>query len=441
MTEDSFRKALKRRLDQVTFPPEGCLALRQRIEGEKPMKKKWSAGLILVFALIAVGLTALALNQAGLLRYVLSNPDKASESLSSMVQPLEIQKEEDGVRVRLTGASYDGEKLALSWITENTRPENPVMLSIQSVSANGQRVYPNFSDLDESWRPLLFGLQEEGFDRNAVSGGMIGLVDGPPLSGKAEMALEIAVSRPAGPLVVADEILFDKEDDDGGMREYRRETRALLESSGMTVANKEELDPEIWFKKGYVPVNAGGGVLEEGAAIPGGSTRHIYKQAMKESAVITLRFTLDADRGLAQVRNLLPGQGEVRLEDCSVRINRFSLSPLTTRLDIDLIPHDKSFESALILQERYGNISPTAGKKNLDFADMEFESNGARHQLPDGAWAYHVDMLFPGLNSFPGEVTLSPRWDYFGNQREADISAEDRQHIEAFEKALTIRIR
>lgn len=441
MTEDSFRKALKQRLDRVTFPPEGRLALRQTIEGEKPMKKKWSAGLILVFALIAVGLTALALSHAGLLRYLLGNPEVASKSLSGMIQPLELQKEEEGVRVRLTGASYDGEKLALSWVTENTRPDSPVILSIQSVSANGQRVYPNFSDLDESWRPLLFGLQEEGFDRNAVSGGMIGLVDGPPLSGKVEMALEIAVSRPAGPLVVADEILFDKKDDDEGMREYRRETRALLEGSGMTIASKEELDPEAWLKKGYTPVDAGGGVLEEGAAIPGGSTQHIYKQAMKESAVISLRFTLDADRGLAQVRNLVPERGDIKLKDCSVRINRFRLSPLTTRLDIDLIPHDKSLESALILQERYGSISPTAGKKNLDFADMEFESSGARRQLPDGSWAYHVDMLFPGLNSFPDSVTLSPRWDYFGNQRDGDINEEDMALIDAFEKAMTLKVK
>ncbi len=440
MTENALRQALKQRLDPVTFPEEGRLSVLHRIKGDKPVKKKLSLGLILAFALIAIGLTALALTQTDLLQYLIGSPEQASQALTGIVQPLNIQAEQDGIRVKITGATYDGEKLALSWVTENTQPDRPVTLSIQSASANGQRVYPNFSDLYESWRPMLFSIEDQGFDRNVVTGGMIGLVDGPPLSGEVEMVLNIAISRPKGPLVVVDASLYPDENEDELGRIYRLEKMSRMKESKLAIADQDQLDPSYWISQGYTPLDASGWVQEEDIAMTTDGTQHIYQKTMEESSVIALRFTLDADLGLAQVRSLVTEQKDIKLEDCTVRINRLSLSPLTTKADIDLIPHDGTAESALILQERYGSIMPTSGGKNLDFAEMEFESGGSRHQLKDSTWSYHVFVFMPGQNTFPEEITLSPQWDYFGNKREGDISEEDMGYIEAFEKALTFQV-
>lgn len=440
MHEDAFSQALKRRLDGVRFPEEGRLSVLRKAKGETQVKKRLSLGLILAFALMAIGLTGLALSQTDLIRYLIGQPEQASEALMGMAQPLDIRAQDDGISIKITGATYDGEKIALSWITENAQPEKPATLSIQSASANGQRVFPNFSDLDESWRPVMFSMEDKGFDRNMVPGGMIGRVDGPPLAGQVEMLLNITVSRPTGTLVVVDASLFPEEDEDEIGRNYRLGRISLLNESKLTIAGQDQLDPAFWISQGYTPVDAGGWVLEEDLAISADGNQPFYKQTMAESTLITLRFNLDADLGLARVRKLVTEPKDVRLADCTVRINRLTLSPLTARVDIDLIPHDGSAESALILQERYGSISPTVGGKNPAFADMEFESSGARRQLKDGTWSYHVDALMPGLVSFPDQITLSARWDFFGDKREGGISVDDMKHIEAFEKVMSFTL-
>lgn len=440
MHEDAFRQSLRQRLDGVRFPEESRLQVLTQIKGEPKVKKKLSLGLILAFALILITLTVLAATQTGLLQYLVGSPEKASKELIDIVQPLDVEVIQDNIRIKLTGVTYDGEKLALSWITENTQPKSPATLSIQSASANGQNVYPNFSDLQESWRPVLFSMQEAGFDRNVVTGGMIGLVEGDKLSGQVDMVLSIAVSRPTGPLVVVDESLYQADENEPS-RVYRLETLSVLKASGLTIATENQLDPIDWLNKGYTPVDSGGEVLEENIEMTSDGTQRIYQKAMKQSAVIKLSFTFNADQGLNQVRYLAKEGTEIKLEDCTLHINRLSISPLTTRFSLDLVPHDNSSESALVLQERYGNISPTSGGKNLDFAEMEFESSGGRRQLPDGRWAYHLDMLFPGLNTYPDTITLSPRWNYFVDRREGDISQEDMRLIEAFEKELVFKVK
>lgn len=441
MHEDSFRKALKQRLDGVMFPEESRLSVLNQIKGEKQVKKKLSLGLVLAFALMALTLTALALSQTGLLDFLVGNREKASPDLKNSMQVIDATAEADHIRLHITGAAYDGEKLAISWETENMSPQNPAMLSVWSVTASGQEVWPNFSAFDGDWLPMLFGLQEEGFDRQIVTGGMVGLAPKEKLSGQVPVEVKIAIQRPTGPIVVVDESLYPQEGEDEADQQNRLEMIALLQESGLDIAPQDQLDPQAWVEKGYVPVNEGGQVVGnvDQQSLQGLYTE--YPGLMKKTDTITLQFMLDADRGLALVREVVPSQKDIKLEDCTVRINRLSLSPLTTRIDIDLIPHDASAESALILQERYGSIMPTSSGKNLDFSDMEFESGGGRHQLKDGSWTYHVDGFMPGLASFPDEIILSPRWDYFGDKREVDISDEDMRYIEAFEQALTFPVK
>jgi hypothetical protein len=439
MHEDSFRQALKQRLDGVRFPEEGRLNVLHRIKGENKVTKKLSTGLILAFVLMALTLTALALSQAGLLDFLIGNPEKASMELKDSMQLIDTTEEFDHIRIRITGAAYDGEKLAISWESQNLNPQEPAMLSMRSVTAGGEDIWPNFSAFDGDWLPMLFGLQEEGFDRQKVSGGMVGLAAREQLTGQVPVEVKVAIQRPTGPLMVVDVSLYPQEGENEDDKAFREERMALVKETGLAIAPHDQLNPKTWINKGYVPVDDSGQIFGHSEQ-QGNALYTEYPGLMKDAGIITLTFTLDADRGLALVRDLVPRQRDIKLKDCTVRINRLSLSPLTTRMDIDLIPHDGTAESALILQERYGNISPTTKGKNPAFADMEFESAGARRQLKDGSWAYHVDILYPGLNVFPDSITLSPRWDYFGDRRDDDISAEDMKDIEAFEKALTLKI-
>jgi len=428
MHEDTFRQALKLGLEGVRFPEEGRRHVLERIKGEQPMKKKLSTGLILAFALLTLALTAFAVSQTGLLNYLVGGSEKASPELKDSLQVIDAAAEHDQIRLSITGAVYDGEKLALSWEAENLKPENPVMLSLASVTAAGEPVRPIFSSLDESWLPLLFGLQEEGFDRLKASGGMIGLMPSESMSGQMPVEVRLIIWRPAGPMVIVDEGLYPQENDDQDMRAYRVEKMALAEASGLEIAPQDQLDPGSWAKKGYVPLDADGSLLA-GEAFT------------QDTGALSLRFTLDADRALAVVHSPAEDQQEITLEDCTVRINRLRLTPLTTRVDIDLIPHDGTAESALILQERYGSIIPTEKGEKLDFADMEFEDSRVRREISGGTWSYHVAALYPGLDSFPEEVTLSPRFSIFADARDEGINEEDMRLIEAFEKALTFRIK
>ncbi len=440
MHEDAFRQALRQRLDGVRFPEESRLQVLTQIKGEPKVKKKLSLGLILAFALILITLTVLAATQTGLLQYLVGSPEKASQELVGSVQPLDVEATADNIHVKLTGTAYDGEKLVISWETENLNPDQRAMLSVKSVTAGEKTVWPNYTNLSETWLPYIFGLQEEGFDRHHLKGGMVGLVKGDEkLTGQVPVKVEIAVQRPAGPLVVVDDTLFDKENDDEESRAYHLKTRALIESFGIMIAKKEEQDPEAWFKKGYIPVDAGGNLL-----VPEGTVTGLFDNAypgrMEVSAVIPLNFTLDADKGLSFVRDLSDGK-DIKMDGFTVRVNTLRITPLTTRLNIHLIPEENSREQARVLHDRYTSILPTAGGKNLAYSDMEYEYGTRIVQLPDGQWVAESNTLLPGVSAFPDSVTLSPRWSFPDNMREDGISQEDMKLIEEFEKVLVFKVK
>lgn len=93
----------------------------------------------------------------------------------------------------------------------------------------------------------------------------------------------------------------------------------------------------------------------------------------------------------------------IRLADCDAVFTRFILSPLSTTLDLNLIPFENMRDAAETLAQTYGDIAlcDTDGTP-LDVLDMDWLSSDSPDvRQIDGQWlcAYRLDM--PGLVSLP----------------------------------------
>lgn len=103
----------------------------------------------------------------------------------------------------------------------------------------------------------------------------------------------------------------------------------------------------------------------------------------------------------------------ILLSDCEAAFTRFTISPLSTRLDFALIPHINTQEAAQKLAETYGDIALCgADGQPVSYLDMDWlSSDSPQVECRNGQWqcAYSVDR--PGLADTPDVLCLRVEGD------------------------------
>lgn len=137
MDEKRLQEALTRCLSVKTFSENDRRAVRQRIGGKKTMKRKLSASVVLAMVLLlALGMTAVALTQSGLLAKLYgAEEDAPQEMIDQLVQPQATVAAGRG-EVVLDEYLYDGAKLNLMWTLRNPTAQ-PLLYMVEDVCVNG----------------------------------------------------------------------------------------------------------------------------------------------------------------------------------------------------------------------------------------------------------------------------------------------------------------
>ena len=116
--------------------------------------------------------------------------------------------------------------------------------------------------------------------------------------------------------------------------------------------------------------------------------------------------------------DLMP-DAPILLADCEAVFTRFALSPLSTRLDFALIPHENTQEAAEALAETYDEITLCdANGQPVSYLETDWlSSDSPQVECRNGQWqcAYSVDL--PGLADTPDALSLRVQ----GNSEAAKI--------------------
>ncbi len=384
------------------------------------------AAILVLLLLMAASYAAM---EWGILDYLLGRHGRPASELNASTQTVHAAGEADGIALTVTGAVYDGERLSLSWTVENKTPANLAAYDVRSISFGEEWVDPQFSRLSyDCWAPSAFGMEETSWPRNPVQSGMVSNPMQKALAGKQEVVLELRVSRPTRPVVVADQVLLDRlaQQEDPVLQAEARYLADTLEGAGVKIAAGDELSAACWWEKGAMVMDAQGSVLPPETMDPddpalweeGGPYQ--MDSLMKQTGSAFIRFWLDADAGLAfrhdvWARKAAGGeaQEDIRLKDCAVRMKRLSMTPLSTHIAFQMLPLENTREAAETLRETYGwlEIADENGQP-LDFADMENgQGTPGLYQTESEQWVVEWDWTLPGANRVPKEIRLRMRAD------------------------------
>lgn len=416
---DNCKKVMQQTAYNVSCAPE---APSRRV----PLRRSFTLAFGLLLILASVAFAAV---RFGILDYLIGKNEPTTE-LSAYAQPLYVHEEVDHVAITVTGAMYDGEKLALSYSVENLKPENLVSLHIESVTLGNKRADPVFVFPDrESWIPYAFGMQELSWSRNPVSGGMNCIVYSEPLRGQQEVIVHYSVHRPLHPLVVLDEGLIeplDSIEDD----EYRAEKQALIDailSSGVKIADRQHQDAQWWNDKGYGVLDITGSFFwpeitfhedmteeEFYALLDTANEKWSYEAQTEQTGKGALRFIIDADRGLEHRNEYVftdsaESQQEVSLMDCKVILERFTMTPLSTHMIFLMYPLENTYEAAEELRLQYRWLELRDENDDIiEFASMENEcSDGLIRQNENDEWMVEWNWSLAGAITVPTEVRVT----------------------------------
>ena len=379
--------------------------------------------LALLLALALAG-AAVAVTYPQVLRWLVGPSEQPSAELESIAKPLDVAQTAGDIAVRLTGYVTDGQELALSLEMENADPTRPVFVVLSSVHAGEtdiQRYVLSVAYDKYKWVPWPF-LDVLPAQRNPVTYGWkfwIGDVDAGESGGETPITATLHILRPTLPFAIVDEIMH------GGLAEYDEDAQAeiqdvidtLLSFEGTVVAQPDDMDPQAWSERGYIPIDHHCDLLVNEGIL----------DFVAEEAALTLSFTADLSGSVAQ----LTPDISVHLGDCEAVLRRVSLSPMSTALVLDLIPDEDTLEAAGAIGKRYGALvlCDESGEP-LEYLSMDWiMTDRGNAQEIDGRWVCRYRFDMPGLAAFPEEIRLRLTGE------EADPQA-----LERFEEAMIFSI-
>lgn len=373
--------------------------------------KAKKTGVFAALCALLLGLTAAyAVTRPAILNWLLG-PGSANRSLEQSAQNIMAEKSADHITARVTGILYDGYQFAFSYELENNQADQPALVVLDHTAlVNGQALELNVSMYEPK---LVPDVRQDVLPvrRNPTDGGAWSLPIKQKLSGDVTCEVTFNVYRP----IKGFAIVSDLEDGIHHLNEYDADVQAEILDSWNTlrgfkntiIADSTKKDPETWFRDGYTVMNSDGEVYL-GESDLGKSWDEAPLYNLRQTARIPVTFTLDTDT--AEVYDF-SDTADVTLPDCTLHIRHLRFSPLTTLVDISLIPGENSPEAALELAERYGPIELLdENGAPLIFADMDYEFSpypwATEHWRDNGSWACTYRIEMPGLEVWPESIGL-----------------------------------
>ena len=411
--------------------------------------KRPAAVLAMVLALL-LGLMgmAYAATQTGILEYLVGNEEKASEDLKGSVQPVTSTACGDHIQIDLTGAVYDGDRLALAFTMENTQPENVALVTLDTVTLNGNWVPIHFQSFQDQWLPDVFTVDVAPAIRNPLSGGMLSAALQEDYTGIVQGEATFVVSRPVKEMVVVDPWMwYDLETviPDAEWRKDYEDRKRAIEQSGLKIADVFTMEVGYWLQEGYTPVDVSSRFLLDRAeysdlapfyAGPGYGERPAFSNVtnragqMQVTERITLSFTFDADA--AKESRIEPVLEDIPLENGTVHFEKVVVTPLSTLIEIRIYPKDNTQEAKEALMECYDTAwLCNANGEPLDYLDMEGEGWRGYREETDGESYLVIETSWGGMKTMPDALGFS-----FPHAPETDDPDVQRMRQEFTEKVV-----
>ena len=334
----------------------------------------------------------------------------ANEALEQAAQIVVAENSSDHIAARINSIVYDGYQFALSYELENDQPDQPAMVVVDSCAfVNGKEHELNVSYYDLR---LVPDPRQDVLPvrRNPTDGGAWSLPIHQELTGEVTCEVTFIVYRPIKEFVV----VSDPEDPIYHLDEYNKETQAEIQDKwntlrgfkNMLIADSNDSDPERWSQQGYTVIHDGYVYMSESDIGKNWDEAPLFN--MHETARIPVRFTFNINS--ANVYEFTDTDS-VELSDCTLRIHHLRFSPLTTIVDISLIPKENTQEAAQKLVERYGTMDLVdESGKPLNYSSMDYEFNpnpwATEHWRDNECWACTYMIEMPGLQVWPESISL-----------------------------------
>lgn len=364
-----------------------------------------------VLCVLLVGMTvAYAITKPAILNWLLGYGN-TNPFLEQSAQNITAENSADHITARINGVVYDGYQFAFSYELENDQPDQPAMVVLDgSVLVNGQSLGLNTSMNDPK---LVPDTRQDILPvrRNPTDGGAWSLPIRQELSGTVTCEVTFMIYRPIKGFVVVSE----PEDNIYHLDAYDADEQAEILDSWNTlrsfkniiIADRTDNDIERWSRDDYTVIDSNGWAYMSEWDI-GKEWTDAYLFNLQETARIPVTFTFNTDT--AVVCDFSDAE-DVELSDCTVHIHRLRFSPLTTIVDVSLIPKENSKVAALELAKRYGPIDLLdENGLPLIYADMDYEFSPnpwAMEQWKDNeGWACTYSIEMPGLEAWPKSVGI-----------------------------------
>ncbi|MBE5782802.1 MAG: DUF4179 domain-containing protein [Clostridiales bacterium] len=418
-----FHTAFPQVPEHVHMRLEKALEEKETMNGKKARRPAAALALALALLLGLMGIAYAAVH-AGILDYLVGGEEQASQGLIDSIQPVAATAAADDIRIDLTGAVFDGDRLALSFTMENERPEDIALVTLDTVTLNGQWIPIDFQSFLDQWLPEVFSMNEPGYVRNPISGGMLSDWIDQDFSGILQGEATFVVSRPVKQLAVVDPWMWYDLDqvipEAAWRQDYQNRKEAVL-GSGAIIADAFTMEAGYWLSQGYTPVNISGRFLLETAEhrhlIPfyageGYGERALYTNVtnrsgqMMESARITLPFTIDADA--AKSIRIEPMLSDIALSNCTVHFEKVLATPLSTLIHMKLYPLENTEEAADELMRCYPSpslVSPEG--QAIDWLNMEGMGWGSGPSSDEEQKYYEIGISWGGMAEIPDALHFS----------------------------------
>lgn len=411
LDQETLRSGYSAMPDGFSERMEALLHGLHRKKEESMKRTIIRAALLAALILAALSTAAYALTRPAVLDWLLGHDAPASLQLTSAAQDIHTASTADGVTVRMTGLVYDGTQLAFSYEIENANPAQPALVLLSSdLTIAGQSIgvphyVANSSDARLIPSPHLDVLPVR---RNPFPGGGWSNTINRPLAGTVTGEAYFDVYRPEKAFAVllpADSDFFDKSID-GEYRAELDDALATLRSfPDVLLANGSEDivffddqvdDAEVLAAQGYTVLSRSGDVI-----FPVDDPRcHVVRTAR-----IAVPFAFDADKAF---RCDFSGT-TFTLPEGTARVEQLLLTPLVTRLHIQLLPTENTEAAARALAKACGPFTLTdeAGQPVV-YSEMDtMYSMHPAVSCKDGQWLVQYREELPGLQQFPRSIGFS----------------------------------
>ena len=206
ISDAEFREILDRRLSALQPDPWMARKVRNLARGkeEEPVKKRFSLGIIILIAILAISVSVGIATISGwdVVRFLYG--DRTVQKLPEVETfPVHTEVSSSGALLRVESAVYDGKHLAFDLYFENLEPDPPIECKLDELTANGIPVSAEkiVETIDNIWVPNLY-------DPNPFLQGGESVILPEELQGKEilHICLKVRVYRPIDPVYQSREL-------------------------------------------------------------------------------------------------------------------------------------------------------------------------------------------------------------------------------------------